>query len=77
VVVAAVIYRAICENPRRIAAKADLEHLRAVMLHIERDSFSYEWSSTLKSTMETMLQIAEELVRGDHPSIDTSTVNTF
>jgi len=48
-----------------MAAKVDLEHLRAVKVHLERDSFSGEWSSTLHSTMESMTQIAEQLVRND------------
>ena len=63
--VSAILYRAICENPHRMAAKVDLEHLRAVKVHLERDSFSGEWSSTLHSTMESMTQIAEQLVRND------------
>lgn len=45
-----------------MAAKADLEHLRAVKVHLERDSFSGEWSSTLHGTMATMIQVAEHLV---------------
>lgn len=65
VTTSAVLFRAICENPARMAAKADLEHLRAVRLHLERDSFSGEWSSTLRGTMGSMLQIAERLVRSD------------
>lgn len=66
--VSAVLYRAIIENPQRIAAKADFEHLRAVKLHLERDSFSGEWSSTLRSVMAAMLQLAEQLVHGESTS---------
>lgn len=77
VAVSAVLYRAICENPHRMAAKVDLEHLRALKLHLERDSFSGEWSSTLHSTMGTMLQIAEHLVRNEPTRIDVPTGNTF
>lgn len=75
--VSAILYRAICENPYRMAAKADLEHLRAVKLHLERDSFSGEWGSTLTSTLGTMLQIAEHLVRDGPTRVGESTANTF
>lgn len=66
----AVLYRAIYENPRRIAAKADLEHLRAVILHLERDSFSCEWSSTLRSKMVEMTKVAEQLVHGGAANVE-------
>lgn len=60
-----------------MAAKADLEHLRAVKLHLERDSFSGEWSSTLHSTMATMIQIAENLVLNQSKTDGSSTEDRF
>lgn len=60
-----------------MAAKADLEHLRAVKLHLERDSFSGEWSSALHGTMATMIQIAEHLVLNQSKADGTSMGDTF
>lgn len=60
-----------------MAAKADLECLRALKVHLERDSLCGEWSSMLRSTMCKMLEIADHLVRGEPIGLDMPTVNTF
>ena len=75
--VSAVLYREICESPQRMAAKTDLECLRALKVHLERDSLSGEWHATLHNTMSKMLEIAEQLVRGEPAGLDMPTVNTY
>jgi len=58
----AVLYRNICRNPLHLAARADLEHLRACKLHLERDTPHNVTGPSLKALFDYMVTSAHDLV---------------
>ncbi|KEZ45100.1 hypothetical protein SAPIO_CDS2530 [Scedosporium apiospermum] len=58
----AVLYRNICKNPLHLSARADLEHLRACKLHLERDTPNDVIGPVLKTLFANMVVSAHDLV---------------
>lgn len=58
----AVLYRSILKSPSRLSSRADLEHLRAVRIHLQRDDLQSNFSPSLRALFNNMVKSAEELV---------------
>jgi hypothetical protein len=58
----AILYKTIFRHPRRLSAKADLEHFRAGTFHFEKDVPESVISSTLKLLFHGMLKSLEDQI---------------
>ncbi|KAL1634605.1 hypothetical protein SLS56_002299 [Neofusicoccum ribis] len=58
----ATLYRSLCRNPDRMCSRVDLEHLRAGMIHLQREIHDNHAGSRCARLFESMVSSAEDLV---------------
>lgn len=62
------LYRYILRNPSKISTRADLEHLRAGKIHLDRDAHKNFAIPGAKALFKNMLSSAQDLVWKGNPS---------